>query len=175
MFVGYVGLSQRVASKIESYRAHDQETKDDILWRILGDSKEAYEEGQLITFDFGQGVKLPVGEKLYLYLSKPNSAAQKSDGVAEVRADGLYLDNERIMPSHGSVLAPAMHAIQQRVGHHNSEGKLVSLSAYRQWHVIRDDKLVSLDDLKDPAQKRRRTPKAGKVDVEALLAELGIK
>lgn len=174
MFAEYVGLSQKVASKIESYRVHDEETKDDILWRILAESTGAEEQLQLVHFSFGQGVKLPVGETLYLYLSKPNSASQKPDGVAEVRVDGLYLDNERVIPSHGSVLAPAMHAIQERVGHQNNEGKLVSLSAYRQWHVIRDGKLVSLDELKDPAQKRRRTPKADKVDVEALLAELGI-
>jgi hypothetical protein len=33
---------------------------------------------------------------------------------------------------------------------------LISLSAWRQWHVVRDEKLVRLFDLKDPAKARRR-------------------
>ena len=174
MFAEYVGLTQRVASKIESLRQHQKETKDDILWRVLGNLQAKAELTDSKQMDFGQGVSLPIGEKLYLYLSKPNSPSQKPDGVAEVMGDGLYLDGARVSPSHGSVIAPAMHAIQERVGHFNSDGKLVSLSAYRQWHVIRDGKLISLEELKDPMKRRRRTSKAGKVDVDALLAELGI-
>ena len=118
---------------------------------------------------------MPVGERLYLYLSKPNGVDQKPDGVAEVKADGLFLEGKRVTPSRGSSIAPAMHTIQERSNHVNNEGKLVSLSAYRQWHVVRDGKMVALDRLKDPDQRRRRTPKASPVDVDALLAELGIK
>lgn len=175
MFAEYVGLAQDVANHIEALRERGSETKSDILRRVLGvgpETKRATENS--VPVDFGQGVHLSVGEKLYLYLSKPNNKSQKPDGVAEVKPDGLYLDGQKVMPSRGSSIAPAMQAVQTRLNHVNGEGKLVSLSAYRQWHVVRDGKMVPLDHLKDPSQRRRRTPKASTVDVAALLAELGI-
>ena len=175
MFTEYVGLGQDVASHIEALRERSSETKNDILRRVLGIGAEAKQMTQnSAPIDFGQGVHLPVGEKLYLYLSKPSNAGQKPDGVAEVGPDGLYLDGQKITPSRGSSIAPAMQAVQVRSNHVNGEGKLVSLSAYRQWHVVRDGKMVPLDRLKDPNQRRHRTAKASIVDVAALLAELGI-
>lgn len=175
MFSEYVGLSQDVASLIEAHRTDSSETKNDVLRRILPRSRRVDEPNDKPFLDFSQGIQLPAGERLYLYLSKPNSIDQKPDGLAEVRADGLYLEGKKVTPSHGSVLAPAMQQIQRRLGHLNSKGDPISLSAFRQWHVVRDGQLVALDQLKDPDQRRTRTPKASKVDVEALLAELGIK
>ena len=175
MFAEYVGLAQDVASHIESRRERRSETKSDILRRVLGVGPEATPVAEnSAPVDFGQGVHLTVGERLFLYLSKPNNEGQKPDGVADVRPDGLYLDGQKVTPSRGSSIAPAMQAVQARLNHVNGHGKLVSLSAYRQWHVVRDGKMVSLDQLKDPNQRRHRTPKASTVDVAALLAELGI-
>lgn len=175
MFSEYVGLSQRVASLIEAERLDSSETKDEILWRILKSGETIGAPEAPPCRDFGQGVLLPVGEKLYLFLSKPNGADDKPDGIAEVRLDGLYLDGKRIEASHGSEITPAMRQVQIRSGHFNARGQIVSLSAYRQWHVVRDGRLIALDELKTPDKKRRRTTKASKVDVDALLAELGIK
>jgi hypothetical protein len=171
----YAGLSQEASSLIDTYRVDPQETKNDILLRILrrSPSEEASAGPQLI--DFGQGIQLPVGEKLYLYLSKPSNSSQKPDGVAEVRPDGLFVDDVKIEASRTSLLAPAMHLFQLRLGHVDAKGKPISLSAFRQWHVIRNGSLVALDKLKNPTLTRKRTSKAASVDVEALLAELGIK
>ena len=175
IFPEYVGLTQQVACLIELHRVDLTETKNDILLRIIprGHVQEA-KPTQPQEIDFGQGIRLPVGEKLYLYLSKPNDSTQKPDGTAYTKADGLYVDDKKITPSRGSLIAPAMHLFQQRLGHFDSKGKPVSLSAYRQWHVVRNGSLVSLDELKDPKLARRRATKAGAVDVQALLAELGI-
>lgn len=176
MFAEYVGIEQDVASAIEAGRENASETKNDILRRIFrewGGTKAA--AGGTPPLDFGQGIRLPIGERLYLYLSKPNGVGQKPDGIADVKDGGLYLGDRRITPSHGSVITPAMKEIQRQVGHVNQNGDLISLSAYRQWHVIRGGQLVPLDRLKDPAQRRTRTPKASKVDVDALLKELGIE
>ena len=177
MFSEYVGVTQDVASFIEGKRMSPLETKSEILKRILIATEKAPEEahkGEDREFDFGQGVRIAAGETLYLYLSKPNSVDQKPDAMAEVREDGLYLDEVRVEPSHNSVIAPAMHRVQRQLGHLNHAGELVSLSAYRQWHVVRDGKLVALDQLKSPELRRKRRSKASTVDVEALLAELGI-
>lgn len=177
MFSEYVGLTQDVASFIEGKRLSPLETKSAILKRILIATEMVPEEAHKSAdreFDFGQGVRIAAGETLYLYLSKPNSVNQKPDAMAEVREDGLYLDEVRVEPSHNSVIAPAMQMVQRKLGHLNSEGKTVSLSAYRQWHVVRDGKLVALDQLKSPELRRKRRSKASKVNVEALLAELGI-
>lgn len=178
MFSEFVGLTQDVASFIERNRMSPSETKNEILKRMFiwsDELREAPASDETPTFDFGQGVRLPIGEVLYLYLSKPDSVDQKPDGVARLRKDGLYIDEVRVEPSRGSVIAPAMHMVQRRLGHLDDKGKPVSLSAYRQWHVVREGKLIALDQLKSPALRRRRTSKASKVDVEALLAELGIQ
>ena len=176
MFAEYVGLEQDVASQIEARRENPTETKSDILRRLLGVRSEpdiVANPNQLI--DFKQGIRLPVGERLYLFLFKPNGVDQKPDGMAEVKVDGLYLEGVKVPPSKGSALAPAMHHIQVRLNHVDDNGKPVSLSAYQKWYVVRDEKLVQLDQLKDPQLRRRRKPKVSTVDVKALLAELGLE
>ena len=171
----YAGLSQKVASLIEAERIGAEETKDDILWRVLSGLNEHDGSEEPSFFSLGQGIEVPVGERLYLFLTKPRNASQKPDGIAEIRSDGLYLSDSKVEPSHGSVLAPAMQAIQKEVGHYNDKGALISLSAYRQWYVVRGGELIPLDQLKDPKLKRTRTSKTAKVDVSALLRELGIE
>ena len=176
MFVEYVGLEQDVASEIEDRRENKSETKNAILRRLFGKRPMHQEAGvPPAHLDFGQGIKLPVGERLFLYLTAPKTVDQKPDGTAEVGAEGIYLDGKLVTPSKGSALAPAMHAVQARLNHINDKGKLVSLSAYRQWYVVRDKKLVPLDQLKDPKLRRHRKSKNSVVDVRALLAELGLE
>jgi hypothetical protein len=175
MFAEYVGLEQDVASHIEARRQSPSETKSDILRRIFREWPEARNADASSPFlDFGQGVRLPAGERLYLYLTKPNSVGQMPDGAAEVRPDGLYLDGRRISPSRGSLVTPAMKEIQRKLAHVNSKGELIMLNAYQHWYVIRGGKLVTIDTLKDPEKRRTRAPKTSAVDVDALLRELGI-
>jgi hypothetical protein len=167
MFTEFVGLSQDVANLIEGRRTDPTDSKNDILRKLLvsplGDRGSADE----MTVEIGQGVQLIVGEKLYLFLSKEAKAQRRSDGLAEVRADGIYVDGEKIRPSKGSAIHPAMVKFQHRANHVDRDGRPVSLNAYRQWHVVRKGDLVPLVDLKDPALARTR---GRKVDVEALLA-----
>ena len=176
-FAEYAGLSQEVAFLIEAHRTGPSETKNDILLRIvprhINESLVTAAKPKLI--DFGQGVVLPVGEKLYLYLATPSAHNPTPDGIAEVKVDGLYIDDIRVEASRGSLITPAMHIFQKRNGHVNSQGKLISLSAFRQWHVLRKGQFVPLESLKAPELRRKRTTKAQAVDVDALLAELGIK
>jgi hypothetical protein len=106
--------------------------------------------------DLGQGAQLRIGEKPILFLSEEAKRANRPDAEAVIRSDGFYLDGKRIEPSKGSVLQPAMKLIQERKGHRNAKGELISLSAWRQWHVVRDGKLVSMLELKNPALAHRR-------------------
>ena len=109
--------------------------------------------------DLGQGAHLRVGEKPVLFLSEAAKRSGQPDAVAEVRAEGFYLNGRKIEPSHGSVLQPAMKIVQKRKNHRNSKGELISLSAWRQWHVVRDNNLIPIFELKDQklARKRGRT------------------
>ena len=176
MFAEYVGIEQDVASQIEAWRENPSETKSDILRRVFRERPGVDGAGDSSPLlDFGQGIGLPVGELLYLYLSKPNSVGQMPDGVAEVREDGLYLDGKRISPSRGSLVTPAMKEVQRKLNHVNRKGELIMLNAFLHWYVVRSEQLVPLDLLKDPSQRRTRAPKASAVDVEALLKEFGIK
>jgi hypothetical protein len=111
--------------------------------------------------ELGQGVRLRPGERPVLYLSERAKRDDRPDAIAEIRRDGgFYLDGHRIEPLNRSVLQTAMKLVQQRKGHRNSKGELISLSAWRQWHVCRRDRMVSMVDLKDPklTYKRPRLP-----------------
>ena len=156
MFSEFVGITQEVASSIESRRLDPTETKNDILRRILELCDPTACDQPVPNIDLGQGVEVAVGESLYLYLRKPKSPKHQPDGIAEVRGDGLYIDSEKVQPSKGSVVTPAMHIFQRRQGHFNPAGNLISLSAYRQFYIKKDGRLVRLDDLKDPQKARHR-------------------
>lgn len=169
-YTEFVGLTQEVASLVEAHRINVSETKSDILWRILprkirGDLPVApkrpspNEKKSEEIFNFGEGVKVSVGTRLYLFLSKKAMESSSPDGFADIKTDGLYVDGTiRIDKSRGSYLQPAMRLIQQRKKHFNDKGDIISLSAWRQWHIRQDNQFISLYDCKDPniSKKRRR-------------------
>jgi hypothetical protein len=165
----FIGIAPRTASLIEAHRMMPDETKDDILFRVLegvhkagvagklGNAKAAYLARD--TFDLGQGATLMVGEKLYLFLSLAAKKAAKPGGIAEVHRDGILIDGCLVGKSRGSVLQPAMVRFQERLNHRNARGEIIALSAWRQWHVHRDGKWIRLIDLKDPDRSRTRRGK----------------
>lgn len=169
MYAEFVGLTPKVIGLIERHRVSPDETKSEILERLLSGLRrpDPTDRSSPSYFDFGQGVKLPVGEKLLLFLSNRAKQGKEPDAVAEIHADGFYLRGKKIAPSRGSVLDPAMKTVQKEKRHYNEKGQIVSLSAWRQWHVLRDGRLVSVAELKDPALAHRR----GRHNRKALTAE----
>ncbi|HWK45575.1 MAG TPA: hypothetical protein VNT30_12700 [Stellaceae bacterium] len=133
------------------------ETKSDIIVRALSATAPkiaAHIKEQFL--DLGQGVRLKVGEIIYLFLSEDAKRRRQPDATAEVRADGLYMKDARVPPFKGSFIHPAMLAVQQKRNHRNEKDKIISLSAWRQWHAERGGKLMRLFDLKDPALAHKR-------------------
>ena len=175
MYAEFVGLTANAIVLIERLRSSPEETKSEILERVLPNlgGMEIRKELPTKFFDFGQGVKLPVGERLTLFLSTHAKQILQSDGQAEIREDGFYMGGKKIHPSRGSVIDPAMKAVQKAKKHFNDKGEIISLSAWRQWHVRRDDRLVSLAELKDPALAHRRGAHNRKLPVPSL-EELGL-
>lgn len=169
MYAEFVGLTPEAVTLVERLRLSAQESKSDILVRVLS-ALLAPKEKSDDVLQLGQGAFLRVGEQPMLFLSEAAKRLRKPDAIAEVRSDGLYLDGVRIKPSKGSVLQPAMKLVQERKGHRNADGALISLSAWRQWHVIRDGDLLSMVDLKDPALAHRR----GRAVPELTLRDLGL-
>src|ERR1700712_4035162 len=117
MYAEFVGLTAEVVASIERLRRTPEETKSDILGRVLrplinapllrSDSSEK-------LFDLGQGVRLGIGEKLMLFLSKLAKQNRKPDGVAEIRPDGFYLEGQRIHALPLKALDPAMKLVQTK-------------------------------------------------------------
>src|ERR1700679_2330373 len=153
MFVEYAGLTQEASTLIERLRRDPSETKSDILVRVLSPIVgTAPSQGQETYLDLGQGARLRVGERAYLFLSLSEDAKRNQpDAVAQVYSDGLHLDGKLVEPSNGSFLHPAMRVIQKKSNHRNEKGEIISLSAWRQWHVERDGHLVPVFELKDRA------------------------
>lgn len=169
MIIKYIGLTAEAAALIEGRRSRPDQAE----WEIIVDALKPSAKSPVATppglprvgLDLGQGVKLNVGERLFLFLNERSKRARKPDGLAEVRADGLYVEGRRIEPSRGTPLQPAMQIFQRRV-----DPRMVSLSAWRQWHVLRDKTFVPLVELKDPELAHRR---GGQIDdFDRLLAEL---
>lgn len=161
MFTEFVGITQEVSNLIELHRKNSTETKCDILQRVLQKPAEKRPAAKERVLDIGQGATLKVGEEIYLFLSDESkklfkAGRKKCDGVATVGVDGIYVNNEKIPPSRGSSLQPAMRLFQEKLGHRNSNGEVIALSAWRQWHVLRDGQLIPIVDLKDPAKARKR-------------------
>jgi hypothetical protein len=170
-YVEYAGLTKEASTHLERLRKDPSETKSDIIVRVLSSGlAEPMSSFQMPSFNFGQGVRVPVGERLFLFLTRNVSRQNQPDAIAEIREDGFYLDGKKIMPSKGSVIQPAMKIIQERKNHRNKHGKIISLNAYMYWHVIRNGKLVRLDDLKDPRLERRRH----RTNREISLSDLGL-
>lgn len=162
----FVGISPRTASLIEKYRKSPDETKDTIITRIFMLAAQKAADSPAVStaskgeehLDLGQGASVSVGEKLYLFLSEKAKNTNKPDGVGEVRRNGIVIDGKLIPPSRNSFIHPAMVEVQEKLGHRNDKGEIISLSAWRQWYVIRKGSLVRLDSLKDTrlARTRRR-------------------
>jgi len=172
----FIGISPRAASLIEAQRISPEETKDTILLRVLSRPEKSAQNLQRpsassasTALNLGQGAKVEVGEKLYLFLSEHSKKSNKPDGIADVRERGLAIDGKLVAPSKGSYLHPAMLEFQRRRNHRNSQGEIISLSAWRQWYVLRNGRLVRLNELKDPALARTRSRTPGiKLDLDEL-------
>lgn len=157
----FVGIAPRTASLIETFRQNPDETKDVIIFRALSylipSEPVSHDDAQgKPSLDLGEGVKLEVGERLYLFLSLEAKKAGIPDGVAIVGSEGLLVNDSLIKPSRGSYIHPAMVHLQKLKNHVNDKGEIISLSAFRQWHVMRGNKLVPLLELKDPKLARTR-------------------
>jgi hypothetical protein len=160
----FIGLSPRAASLIEAHRLSPDETKDEILIRVLSalprnwpsQKGPSMSGGAATMLDLGQGARVAVGEKLYLFLSEEAKKANKPDGIADVRTNGLAIDGKLIPASKTSYIHPAMVEVQKKKHHRNAKGEIISLSAWRQWYVLRENRLVRLNELKDPALARTR-------------------
>src|SRR6185369_6664191 len=108
------------------------------------------------ALNLGQGASVFVGEKLYLFLSLAAKKAGKPDGIAIVHQDGIAIDGIIVPRSKGSFIQPAMARFQERLNHRNQDGEIISLSAWRQWHVHRTGRWIRLFDLKDPDLTKTR-------------------
>jgi hypothetical protein len=158
----FIGLSPRLATLIESHRLDPDETKDAILTRLLGEHpptasilNSSQKDNEPDLLDLGQGVRVKVGESIFLFLSEESKKANEPDGVGTVQKNGISIDGTVVPKSRGSYIHPAMVKIQKIKGHKNAKGEIISLSAWRQWYVDRDG-LVPLIKLKDPHLARKR-------------------
>jgi hypothetical protein len=172
MYDEFIGISQEVSFQIEMLRSNVQETKNDILKRVLLKNSVAAAQSVPNLIDLGGGLHLPEGEKLYLFLSKPGGVQDRPDGLAEVRSDGLYVDGKAVQKSRLSLLHPAMKHYQRLANHFDKKGSLISLNAYEKWHVIRRHELVAVDGLRDAKKRRKRSTKMAAIDIDAMFAEL---
>ncbi|RWC19169.1 MAG: hypothetical protein EOS51_15605 [Mesorhizobium sp.] len=173
-YVEFAGLTAEAVVLIEGLRKSPTDTKSEILVRALTPlQKPIAPSGEQKLIDYKEGIRLPVGEKLYLFLSRPAKYAGKPDAEAEIRSDGFYMDGRRVEPSHGRPFQPAMKIVQKRKGHLSpTDGDTVSLSAIRKWCVLRDGKFKSLVELKDPALARTRGKKLDLSDLDLSDLEL---
>ena len=159
MIVEYIGLTQEGSALIEGFRQNPAETKAGIITRVLSTLRASAKVESADEFlDLGQGAKVRIGEKLMLFLSSGAKRGNKPDAFAEARPDGLYMDGIKFEGSRNgdSPLHPAMLKVQERKNHRNEKGGIISLSAFRQWYVVRNGGFVRVDELKDPALSRKR-------------------
>jgi hypothetical protein len=89
-------------------------------------------------------------------LKKAAGTANGADAIALVGARGINVDGKHY-PCGRGFLNHAMKAVQGRKGHVNGTGDAPSLSAWRQWHVLRNGRLMTLVELKDPALANTRS------------------
>ena len=170
MYEEFIGITQRVSRLIESHRTQDTESKSEILERLLEQNLSKSRK----LLDIGQGAKLYIGEKIYLYL-KSLKKSRNPDAIAEVKEDGIYLNGKILPRSKGSQLTPGMRMVQEQKGHYNDKGEIISLNSWRQWHVNRGNKLIPLLQLKDPEKSHVRGKKLTEEEVSKLtLEDLGL-
>ena len=176
-YVEFAGLTAEAVRLIEELRQSPADTKSQILVRALTPLQRTVARpvpgnGQFV--DYKEGIVLPVGEKVYLFLSRGAKLEGKPDAVGEVRLNGLFMDGKFIATSPGRrPFQPGMKIVQNRKKlFSKTNGGTVSLSALRQWCVLRDGKFVTLEELKDPALKRTR---GGKIGLEQALKDLDLE
>lgn len=171
----FVGLTAEAALAVELHRQSAKETESDIISRVMGSQNKA-SAGEEATvkpsgepkLDIGQGISLVVGETLYLFLSKSDALRNRPAKAARVTPAGIELDGRLFSPERGSYVHKPMRYVQEQLGHTGANGQPTSLSAYRQWHAMRDDKMVSLESLKDPEKARRRRSNLTSISAEEL-------
>ena len=175
-YVEFAGLTAEAVRLIEELRQSPADTKSQILVRALAPLPKKAPSPDILgqkLIDYKEGIRLPVGEKTYLFLSRSAKLEGKPDAEGEIRANGFYMDGELIKTSPGRrPFQPAMKLVQNRKKlFSKTNGGTVSLSALRQWCVLRDRKFVTLEELKDPALKRTR---GGKIGLDEALASLDL-
>jgi hypothetical protein len=153
--VEYVGFTREATTLTEGCRESPNETKCDIIVRVLRGLRSP-ESTRRIGLDLGQGAFLDEGENIYLFLSEESKKMRKPVAEAQAGDGELYMDGERVIPSKGSWLQPAMERVLIKVNHRNDEGELISLNAWRQWHVLRNKCLISVGELRDQKLIRKR-------------------
>lgn len=183
MFVKYVGLTAEAAQAIEAKRKSTAESESDIIVRELGVSLR-HEVGGSTTraaeLDLGQGITLAIGETIHLFLSKTDALKGRPVGSATITPNGLLVEGVLFGKDRGSYVQKPMQFYQERHSHLGGDGKLVPLSAYRQWYAYRDGKLLPLESLKDPSKTRHRrtsvqmNDRLSKLSATELLKELGL-
>lgn len=150
-YAEYAGLTAEAVRLIEEHRKDSAETKSQILVRVLGSPVSHLE-----AFDYGEGIKIFEGEHLLLFLPGTPIRGDHATARAVVRKDGFYLEGKNIGPAAKRQFTPAMKMVQRKLKDFNEQGELKSLSAIRQWYVLRDGKLRSLESIKNPELARRR-------------------
>jgi hypothetical protein len=168
MISKYIGISPETAALIEGYRIRPDESEDDIIKRTLSPSAAAsapaaatavapsQHQAAKVGCDLGKGALLADGEKLFLFRWKQSRERMQPDAVAVAKGGDLYLYDERVAPSKGSYLHPALRLFQVRNNDKNEKGEYISLDAWLYWFVNRSGEFIRASDLRDPTQITRR-------------------
>jgi hypothetical protein len=77
----FLGVTQRVSYLIEKCRVAPEETKCDILDRVLRSTVQLEEDADADGIDLGEGVQLANGERLFLFLFEDNKKSNKPNAI----------------------------------------------------------------------------------------------
>jgi hypothetical protein len=158
MYAKFIGISAETAATIERARIHPEESEDQILARVLGTKAPTTKSPPPVRrrFKLGFGAWLDEGEQLFFFRSKESYDKGKAEAVAAIIDSAFVLYGAEIQPSRGSYLQPAMQLVQRKLRDFNEQGKLISLDAWKYWHVVRQGKFVPVSTLRDPNLVVRR-------------------
>ena len=65
--------------------------------------------------DLGQGVQLAEGEAIYLFRYRASLESGRFEGVAVARGGKLFIGENEVLPSRGSLVQPALKMIQRKL------------------------------------------------------------
>ena len=173
--VKYVALDSAAAAVIERFREGPLEHEYEIIQRMgrkaAGSKSGPQVDGPDVLpgtgCDIGDGVILENGEKMYCFRYKGSLLAKKPEGIAIVKARSLYIDGQRIEPSKGSLVQPALQFVQKKLNDLSPTGDgFVSLNAWEHWYVQRVGRLVMVGSLRTPNRVGRRTRKRPELTVD---------